>query len=530
MIMKYQSIQESVFYGRELGNSNETFFECSAKDTYIIVSHSSTEEHQRINQLSLQITKSEDVEKLLDHVNWTMLIYSCDQPSCYNSTGLEHDFQNICYNSSCCFTNSLDDVLQSSSSCGSRSCTDSVNSQSTAQWYGLLIFGLLCLLGNVFVVCDKIISLLKKQNIEEEVQIYYTLVLNLASADLLMGVYLTGIAFEIKHKAEIAVYFSEYVRCNVLGIINTVSSQISITTIFIISFYRLVSVVWPYKRQHFKKIVTLIVFTWLLWLIIAVLPLIPIDSLKTAFTYGLVKDRQFSRDSIIEFSNLISRIQNNILPSFANVPEVKAIFEAVSKFRTPSVIKKFSVALGWIDFENENWNLVGFYDSKYLCFSEFIINDVYYYKHDNFEITLVCYNLIVGVSVLIAYLVITIQLNESDGCACCKWFSCYFFRSSWSNKVTKFFSRTNDVRKAENRKVFKRISIIILSDVVCWVSIGAASIAIWPLYGQRSAEERIAISTPFQISILILVFLNSLFNPYIYSSYLWSRWLKKIKK
>jgi len=66
-----------------------------------------------------------------------------------------------------------------------------------------LILGLLCLLGNVVVIYDEINSFLKTQNKIKQIQIYRTLVINLALADLLMGIYLTAIAIESKRKATI---------------------------------------------------------------------------------------------------------------------------------------------------------------------------------------------------------------------------------------------------------------------------------------------------------------------------------------
>ena len=90
-----------------------------------------------------------------------------------------------------------------------------------------------------------------------------------------MGIYLTAISFEIKRKVDIGVYFGEYGLCNALAIINAVPSQVSIATLFIISFYRsvgasfmsLVGVTKPFKRQHLKPVITLIILTWIVWLV-----------------------------------------------------------------------------------------------------------------------------------------------------------------------------------------------------------------------------------------------------------------------
>ena len=109
-----------------------------------------------------------------------------------------------------------------------------------------MLLGLIALVGNLVVIYGKIMNLRKNQNKDIKIQIYHTLVLNLAFADLLMGIYLTANSFEIKRKVDIGVYFSEYGLCNALASITAVSSQVSITTLLII-IYRLVGVTKPFN-------------------------------------------------------------------------------------------------------------------------------------------------------------------------------------------------------------------------------------------------------------------------------------------
>ena len=121
-----------------------------------------------------------------------------------------------------------------------------VNFYAARTWFIFVLLGLLCLLGNIVVIYDKIICLRKAQNQDKEIQIYHILVLNLALADLLMGIYLTAIGFESNRKVANGIYSSEpNGLCNGLGIISTLSSQISLTILFIISIYRLLSVIRP---------------------------------------------------------------------------------------------------------------------------------------------------------------------------------------------------------------------------------------------------------------------------------------------
>ena len=405
--MSYQLIQESFFYQSEYNQSNSNLvhvnLECPSDEyTYVIVSNNTGTSQRIIDQLSSQVSSSEDVENLLDQLNWRMFIYLCGK-TCQNFSYSTYDIQKICPNSTGCFSDSTDDIYRWSLKCGNTSCTNFVNSYSGGIWFSLLIVGLLCLLGNIVVILDKIISLRKKQHKDKEIQVYHTLVLNLALTDLLMGIYLTAIGFEIKRKAEVNAFYSEPRLCNALGVIRIVSSQVSITILFIISFYRLIGLIKPYKSLHFKFIVVLVTVTWIIWLVVAAMPLIPLKPLKSAFTIGFVKDRKIDRDSVIVFAQLASFIKEKMLPSFVDVPEVKSVLQNVIQFQTSSVSEKFSASLGWIKFEPEKWKILGFYDSKYLCSTDFLVENDDIRLHDFFDLTLLFYNFTISVAIMIVY-------------------------------------------------------------------------------------------------------------------------------
>ena len=528
--MTNEVIQESFFFQSEYNqsNSNSVYvnLECPSDEfTYVIVSNNMGNNFQRtINQLSSQVSSSEDVVNLLDHVNWRMFTYLCGK-TCQKFTYSTYDIQEVFPNSTGCFSDSTDDIYRSSLKCGNTSCTKFINSYSGRKWFFLLILGLVCLLGNSVVIVDKIISLCKKQHKDKEIQIYHTLVLNLALADVLMGIYLTSIGFDIKHKASIGVYFSESKLCNALGIISTLSSQVSITILFIISFYRLIGVIKPYKSVHFKFIALLVTLTWFTWLAVAAMPLVPLKPLKSVFTFGFVKDRQIDRDSVIAFAKLASFIEERMLPSFVYVSEVKSVLQNVIQFPTSSVFQKFSASLGWIKFEPENWKLVGFYDSKYLCSTDFLVENDNIHLHDYFDLSLVFCNLTISVAIMIAYILVTINLSDKNSgifSAYCKWLPGNFCC------ICEKLGHLSAVRLAENRKLFRRISIIILTDVACWIPICVMSIVTWQ-FSSENTEELLSRSISFHTVILILVPLNSILNPYIYSFHLWKVLFKHVK-
>ena len=512
-------------------NSIKVYFtECqNVKDIYAIVSNSTKNQQRQINQLSAQVSDSEDVIKLLDHVNWRMFIYSCEQ-ICSNFSYSEYELQDDCPKSACCFSDRINDLL-----CYEEQPVNALNSLVMSAWFVLLILGLLCLLGNIFVIYDKTKRLVTKVKTEKEIQIYQTLVLNLALSDLLMGIYLTAMAFELKRKTTPGdeFYYSNPEICNGLAIINTVSSQVSITILFIISVYRLVSVTKPFRSHRFKSVILLIIVTWTVWLVVAVLPLIPAEPFETTFTLGLIKNRQRNRNSVIEFPRFRLILRTKILPSFDNATEVKSILQQVIKFSTPAVLEKFSNVLGWVHSETDNWTLLGYYDFIYTCSANFIPRAEEYHRSNDFDLSIVFYNLILSIGILICYILITIKVYENDKI-------CFvprrFCTSMFYNHFTEFlcnnalFQHQDNpavvLRSAENLRMLKRITAIVLTDVMCWIPLCVTSLVIW----QHSAGNALQIRTPLQTALLILIPLNSIINPYIYSFHLWGRLLKKLRR
>ena len=509
------------------------FTKCPNRDnTYVIVSNDTEDQQRHIDQLSAQVSNSDDVVKLLDHVNWRIFIYSCEQ-TCSNFLYSQNEFSNDCPNSTCCFSNRIDDLLFHSSRFDDKY-SNYLNSIVMSAWFGLLILGLLCLLGNGFVIHDKTKRLIKTVKTVKEIQIYQTLVLNLALSDLLMGVYLTAMAFELKHKTTPGdeYYFSHPGICNGLAIINTVSSQVSITILFIISVYRLVSVTKPFRTHHFKSVIFLIIVTWAVWIMVAILPLLPVEPFETIFTFGLTKNRQQNGKSIIDFARFRAILQTKILPNFDNFSEVKSILQQVIEFPTPAVLEKFSNVLGLLHSETDNWTLLGYYDFIYSCSANFIYHREQYYHSNHFGLSFVFYNLILSIGTLICYILVTVKISKYDKCcfatckSCTSKLSCHFTKFLCNNAF--FQHQENTVvgsRSAENLRMLKRITVIVLTDVICWIPVCVSSLVIWQLPVNSTFETGIS----FYIATLVLVPLNSIINPYIYSIHLWGRLLNKLR-
>ena len=130
-------------------------------------------------------------------------------------------------------------------------------------------------LGNMFVIILRIVK--KERN-----QIYSFFVMNLAVADFFMGFYMIVIASVDQY------YSGRYIQnatiwrkswlCSALGFANSLSSEMSVITLFVISAERFFKIVFPYKGSlNMKSACFLMVIAWCISIFISALPLMPID-------------------------------------------------------------------------------------------------------------------------------------------------------------------------------------------------------------------------------------------------------------
>jgi len=130
--------QNSLFIRHDT-NSTEVNLDCPIDESFYLIVSNATEEQQTItDQLSNQVSNSEDVERLLNHVNWRMFTYSYEKQGCYNFKYSAYQLQHNSSNSSCCITDSVDDIFLLSTQCGNTSCSSFINSYISTKWYIVL--------------------------------------------------------------------------------------------------------------------------------------------------------------------------------------------------------------------------------------------------------------------------------------------------------------------------------------------------------------------------------------------------------
>jgi len=141
------------------------------------------------------------------------------------------------------------------------------------------ILGIIAFFGNLLVIIWRLID-------KEENRIHTFLLINLAFADLLMGVYMLTIAImDLRWQGE---YFKHDIEwrsglgCQITGALSMISSEVSVLILTMITLDRFICIVFPFrfKRLTYKAAV----FSCLgLWLFGAVISLIPITGINYFF-------------------------------------------------------------------------------------------------------------------------------------------------------------------------------------------------------------------------------------------------------
>ena len=384
-----------------------------------------------------------------------------------------------------------------------------------------LIFGLISLFGNSIVIFQKLFLLVKKANLSKEMRIYYVLVLNLALSDFLMAIYLTAIGNEVKIKFKNNLFFSEINLCNVLGIINFVSSEVSLTTLLIISFFRLHSIVFPYRQQHLRLALLLTTATWVFWITIATLPLLNIEPLARDFTVGIRFNHSYS-DNADKFFFFFDEIQFLKKLSIEE-KHLKNIINAVLQNPSRNVLISALETFGFLR-KNQKFHYMGFYSFQFLCSINFLISDILEKNRLYYLLSTIFYNVICTLLIIIAYFVIFLSLfNVSNT------------QTTWKTKLKNILHLQrshNHYRNKENRRMFRQISVIVGTDVIAWVPVCLVPLLVWQQQSNVSDcnGNHLQAYRLIQLVLCCAIVANSIINPYIYSIRLWKRIYYSVKK
>ena len=210
-------------------------------------------------------------------------------------------------------------------------------------------------LGNFVVIVWRLFS--KDSN-----RVASFLLTNLAVADFLMGVYLLIIAY--KDTVLNGVYFKYDISwrtsnlCIFAGVISTLSSEVSVLTLTVITLERMICIVFPFKVQRWsmKKVSGIMFVVWVFGLCISLVPLLNdgyfYDYKRNAHFFGrwpvcLPLQLSSDRPAGWEYSVFVFLVLNGVSFLFillAYVLMYRSIVKAASAVRSTRVKKESAIA------------------------------------------------------------------------------------------------------------------------------------------------------------------------------------------
>lgn len=139
--------------------------------------------------------------------------------------------------------------------------------------------------GNTIVITVTILyAIFRYRSARKEPSLISMLYINLAVADLLMGIYLATIAItDLITDGDYARHAVEWQTgpgCGFAGFCAVVSSLLSIYTLLVITIERMYSIKYALERKHFKKrwVAIVMLFGWAIGIGLAILPLVDVSS------------------------------------------------------------------------------------------------------------------------------------------------------------------------------------------------------------------------------------------------------------
>ena len=457
--------------------------------------------NKRISNKSLQeylskvSSPNEMSQFLAQQINWKMQIFSYS----YNNT--------IMTNESYCISSGFKKI------CNSCQCSSKSNI-SPAKFISkyrsiFIIIGLLALIGNGILIPLEVFIFFRNPIMEKERKIYKLLLLNLCCADFLMGVYVTVFSSLRSYTN----YEFNFNLCNALGVISITSNQVSVTILVMISAYRLYGILFPYKHVHLKIVLILLCFTWVFWIVVACLPTLNYN----VFSFS------FSRAIVVKGENLtiifpkVSAFFNDLLKHASYLPDDFAyLVKNITYFKSNKVIFNAIKSFGIADLTQNNWEILGYFIPGAACTIDFLVANQHEYKI--YVLSLLLFNLTSFLFIFITCIIILKQLPISIDI-----FSCILGNNQQKVNIGKRH------KSFENQKIISKLMLIVLTDFVCWVPICIIGLYYF-IQSLTTSECNFCLYHNFREwvanVVLVLIPINSIINPFIYSINIWSNIFK----
>ena len=396
----------------------------------------------------------------------------------------------------------------------------------------LFLLGCLAVIGNLAVIINSATVIRQSLVMSKEIRGYNILLLNLGLADFLMGIYMVGNASagfnyivstigEWNEASE-----TDYIKmglwinnnlCLFFGSINFLSSQVSVTALVAITGIRLYGVCFPYRTINLKVIRITVFISWICWTFLCLLPNLNFNSIKTYFadTIQLEHDNKLTRVRYFHLHFILKTLLRKINgyckfteKSHTYVLEERAYWKTLF-----SVAMKLKL-LKPNDLKNLQY--IGYYSTHNGCAPRFLahqFNSFFY-----FTASIVMFNIASFLFIFLAQVIIAKKTLKMPGhlhkTRCSRW-------RSFVRYVTGNENSSQNRRKTENQQMKQRMFLIVVTDFCCWVPISIISIFYYFYTANIDRcsfmNFRINIEKWFYVFEMLILPLNSVINPFIYS-------------
>ena len=388
------------------------------------------------------------------------------------------------------------------------------------------IYGICALVGNTVVIVRRIKYLKKVYRlwVHKEKVTYSLMILSLAVADFLTGICLTLYAAELNKNMSKRLPSIDYVLCNVIGSLTFLSNEISISTLVMITIFRLYIVLKPFDQMHIRKTIWIIVSIWSFWILLAVIP--NLEFTQTLFHNGIRVTKKQKFD--ISFVSM-GKFALNLLKHTNLTKAAKSVFEVAKHFSTPKLWLKTITVLGILSNDDVEHQKISIYNTHPLtCYMKSFVD--FESPTSYFALTVTIYNFTACTIIFVAY--ITILQKMSQHTKISTWVKKNLLQKK---KTVMATSDTGHFRKhiKDKKRLHRSVALIILTDCLVWIPITLFAVIDDGLQYNTDCETlKQRSSRLFYLQLLEICGgpLNSVINPYIFSFQIWKRLYKIAKR
>jgi len=369
----------------------------------------------------------------------------------------------------------------------------------------LWVLGLLSIFGNVFVLANSYRVLKQSHRVLSDVQkIHHIMLINLAIADFLMGVYLIcrGVLSIFTYGGDNAQKTVSRDLCSFLGVITVVSCQMSVTVLVLISSFRLYSVVKPFRRLNVKVAYLSLTLSWILWFLFGSLPLFEVEEVQRLF--GSYKDTGCAGLPYRFTHKLMRYLVKKFLEKLSS--ECNFSFNSTLTLSDGLKTQQLLNIAQHIKIISYNPSFYNYFQEQSLCMVKYYLTSID--GHRFYGLSLLAINFTAFMYLFGVYLLIYFKFSKEKS----SFFCCSGLRNVGDQSV----------RDEEDQRLQCRVFFIIATDFLCWVP--TAVIAFWytaAAYNPKVAEVcqfMMKVIPPLAGMTLLLLPINSALNPLVYTS------------